>query len=161
VNLPGLNEVFPPNFQNIRGLSYQGQRQSIVQGLDPYAEPIQVSHSFTRVVGPYLEARSSGSGDQSPVSSVKVAGIVGSLWMNPQTLQKHAKPAELDRDPQTGAVLSTQGVWNNLTVFTVETPLSRQMTAYDTSNGILMQSEFFENMEAMNFVTTYSFAGAQ
>lgn len=161
LNFPGLNEEFPQNLRGLQALHYRGQSTVKAPGLNDYVEPRNLSYDIFRNTGPYFEARVSINGAGSRDPTIHPAGPIGALWMNPQTLQKHKQRATLVTDPLTGVTVTAMGTWNSTVAFSAETRFSRSAYAYDAQNGLLMQSDYTDASEAMTFVKTYTFAGAQ
>lgn len=157
--LPGPGALFPDAVRRLRAITYSGSRTYFIPGTHVAPFPLQLRYDIVSSSGFYLNASMSVSGLGMPVDRVIVAGVIGSLWMSPQTLAQYNPGQTLDRDPITGVEAMVVGHQGNIASVALKTPLARQTFSYDLRSGLLMRAEMRQQIGIVTDVLTVQFAG--
>jgi hypothetical protein len=141
VALPGFGEVYPEHVRRLGSLVYQGTKSAVVSGASTFQLPITLRYDLGRNAGTHVGARVSGTGIDLPIDRTIPAGVIGSLWMNPDELAGYGSDRLLDRDPTTGVEAVAAGRVDGLSLVQLRTPLAQQTFGYDLGNGLLVAAE--------------------
>jgi hypothetical protein len=143
-SLPGPGERYPAPLRRARTFNYTGSRGVIMAGtgIQVPPSPIQVRYDIADNEGPYLTARVTVTGPTGGSYELLIpAGVIGSLWMNPETLAGYKAGQVIDQDPLTGVRAIAMGTRDNLAFVSLQTGLAQQSFGYDRRTGVLSRSE--------------------
>jgi hypothetical protein len=161
--LPGPGEAYPRSVRRLRRMSYSGTSSVMVgsAGVRPQTFPIRIDYNIGANAGDYLTARRRVSGVPEPRDRVIPAGVVGSLWMNPETLARFRPGQTLDHDPIIG--LRTQFVsrLGRLAAVENQTALAHYSFGYDADNGLLTRAVLRTQTGITTKIVTVQLTGTQ
>jgi hypothetical protein len=161
-NLPGPGERYPDKFRALHTLSYAGRQTTSIPGGPVPSFPIEVRYELLSNPGPYLTATATISGTSpSTLHRVIPAGVIGSLWMNPDYLAQLRAGETLDQDPVTGVRATAAGQQNGLFYVVLQTGLARQTFGYDPRNGLLTFSDLRQQVGPATTAATVQLQGAR
>jgi hypothetical protein len=164
-SLPGPGTTYPGAVAQLRALAYSGRRIIQVQGAGQAPPiPVQIRYDIVSNAGSYLTARMSVS-NPTGVPDVRnrtfPAGVIGSLWMNPDLLGRYGANQTLDQDPVAGIQTTSLGRQGNLPSFALQTRLARQTFGYDLRNGLLTYAEHRQQNGPGTDILSVQLAGTQ
>jgi hypothetical protein len=159
-SLPGPGEAYPDAVRRLRSFTYSGAK-TVVTGGQPYTFPFELRYDVIANPGPYLNARMSVAGTAAAQDRVIAAGVIGSVWMNPETLAGYAGGEILDQDPVTGMEAAVAGRQDGSVVIALQTPLTRHSFAYDLRSGLLVSAELGQQIGIVTDTVTVQLTGVQ
>ena len=161
--LPGPGASYPDALRRLRRMSYSGTASVVVGagGVRPQTFPIRIDYNIASNAGTFLVARKSVSGTPELQDRVIPAGVIGSLWMNPDTLARHSAGQMLDRDPLTGVETVSAGRQGNLALIVQRTRLARCSYGYDLGQGFLTRAELQTRTGIATKIIVLQLAGTQ
>jgi hypothetical protein len=162
--LPGPGAVYPAALSRLRALTYAGRRGFVLPGSPLPAAPVQIRYDVMSNAGAYLNTRmtvSSATAAGEVRSRVFPAGVIGSLWMNPEVLVRYGANQTLDQDPVADVQTLSLGRQGNIAFVALQTRLARQTFGYDLRSGLLTQAEQRQQIGPSTDVLSVQLAGTQ
>jgi hypothetical protein len=165
-SLPGPGLVYPNTMRQLRTLTYSGTRGVVMAGtgIQVPPTPIQIRYDLVSNAGPYLNARMTISGmpgGSSFQERIFPAGVIGSLWMDPDLLARYGANQTIDQDPVTGVQAVVLGRQNNIVDVALQTRLARQSFGYDLRNGLLARAELRQQIGPATDILAAQLVGTQ
>lgn len=159
--LPGPGSIYPETVRRLRSVTYSGTRTYIIPGTHVAPFPVQLRYDVVSNAGAYLNASVSISGIEGAYDRIIPAGVIGSLWMSPESLGRYGAGQVLDRDSVTGVEAVAVGRQDNLALLALQTRLARQTFSYDLRNGLLMRAQARQRIGIVTDTLAVELAGTQ
>jgi hypothetical protein len=164
-NLPGPGSVYPTAIRQLRALTYSGSRGVMMAGTNVPPTPTQVRYDIVSNSGSHLNARASISsavpGGNSVQDRIFPAGVIGSLWMNPEFVGRTGANQTIDQDPVTGVQALGLGQRDDVGYVALRTGLAQQTFGYNLRSGLLTWAEVRQQVGPVTDVFTAQLAGTQ
>lgn len=148
MKLPWATDPAPAFVRDGWQLQYAGTQQTAIPGTEGLNIPASqlVIEAATRQVGRFAVAMNVRSSLQMPYSQPQQgevlrcygSGMVGGLWMNPQSIQRLGPGEVVDEDRITRVRTTFQGVQNNLAVIAEQGVNDASSYYYDLQSGMLV-----------------------
>ena len=160
-SLPGPGAIYPDSVGRLHSITYSGSRTYIMPGQQTQPFPFQLRYDVLSNAGSYLDVRASISGAPGSQDRVLPAGVIGSLWMSPESLARFNAGQTLDQDPSTGVQTVALGRQDNVALIALQTRLARQTFGYDLRSGLLVRGELRQQIGIVTDVLTYQLTASQ
>ena len=162
--LPGPDAAYPAQVRRLRAFQYNGTRGIVMAGSDLQLPPtgLSIRYDITSNSGSYLNARMTVSGLTGGTSERLIpAGVIGSLWMEPDVIGRYRAGQVLDRDALTGVQTLVFEQQSDLVLLGTRTALAQQTFGYNRRSGILTRSELRQQVGPATDIIAMQLAGTQ
>jgi hypothetical protein len=139
--LPGAGEAYPDRIAAYRRFDYSGTRTVAVQGAQDFSVPVALRYDVLANEGAYLRANLGIAGVAGSRERIIPAGVIGALWMNPETLAEMTDGGSLDHDRITGVTATCLGHDGNLITLALRARHAQHAFSYDLRSGLLVAAD--------------------